>query len=828
LPPRRRELPDRARVVIIGGGVGGTAIAYHLAERGERDVVLLDRNELTSGSTFHSAGLVGQLRSSVSLTRMMMDSVELYRTLDCGWVQCGGIRLACTVEREQEVMRQVAWAKTFGLPLELISADQARELFPLMSVEGVRCASYLPSDGYLDPSLLTTALADGARAGGCRIFTHTRVTGIDVGRTGGNRGGGRGRVRGVQTEWGPIEAEIVVNAGGMFAAELGRLAGVRVPIVPFAHEYLVTQPFREIGAGEARVHLPTLRDPDLLIYFREEGGGLIMGGYERDSAPWALDEHMLDAIPPDFNGRLLEEDWPRFEEIAVNSRKRVPVMDEITVTRLINGPEAFTPDNEFCLGESEVHGFFVAAGFCAHGLAGAGGIGKVMADWILEGEPAIDVWEMDIRRFGTHFRSPSYTLKRAKEVYETYYDIRYPGHERLAGRPLRTSSAYPWHAEHGASFGEKSGWERVNWYESNAADGDQSLRPRGWAGMHWSPAIGAEHRATRERAGLFDESSFAKLEVAGPGASEFLQQLCDNDVARDVGAITYTQMLNRRGGIECDFTVTRVEEELFSIVTGTAFGNHDLSWVRRHAPRDGSVRCADVTARWACFALWGPRARDILAPLTDDPLDFPYMHMRELAVGDVPVRALRVTFVGELGWELYCPTEYGVGLWRTLWQAGREHGLVAGGYRAIDSLRLEKGYRVWAADITPDETPYEAGLGFCVRNDGSFIGAAALGIGAREEPSTTGVPARRLRCLVLEDPRSVALCNEPVRIDGDVLGRVTSGGYGYTVERSIAFAYVPTAVQIGAEVEVDIFGEWVPGVLAREPLFDPKGERIRK
>lgn len=820
--PRPRELPDRARVVIIGGGVGGTSIAHHLAKLGERDVVLLDRGELTSGSTFHSAGLVGQLRSSVSLTRMMMDSVELYRTLDCGWVQCGGIRLACTPEREQEVMRQVAWAKTFGLPLELISAEQARELFPLMSTDGVRCASYLPSDGYLDPSLLTTALADGARAGGCRIFTHTRVTGIDVDRAG---LADSARVRGVQTEWGPIEAEVVVDAGGMFAAEIGRLAGVRVPIVPFAHEYLVTQPFRERVAGE---HLPTLRDPDLLIYFREEGGGLIMGGYERQSAPWALDEHLLDAIPPDFNGRLLEEDWPRFEEIAVNSRKRVPVMDEITVTKLINGPEAFTPDNEFCLGESEVRGFFVAAGFCAHGLAGAGGIGKVMAEWILEGEPAHDVWEMDIRRFGAHFRSPSYTLERAKEVYETYYDIRYPGHERQAGRPLRTSSAYPWHAEHGAAFGEKSGWERVNWYESNAPAGDESLRPRGWAGMHWSPAIGAEHRAVRERAGLFDESSFAKLEVAGPGAAEFLQRLCDNDVARDVGAITYTQMLNRRGGIECDFTVTRVEEGLFSIVTGTAFGNHDLSWIRRHAPHDGSVRCADMTARWACFALWGPRARDILAPLTDDPLLFPYMSMRELAVGDVPVRALRVTFVGELGWELYCPTEYGAGLWRTLWQAGREHGLVAGGYRAIDSLRLEKGYRVWAADITPDENPYEAGLGFCVRKDGGFIGAAALGVGSAEK-SADGPPApeRRLRCLVLEDPRSVALGNEPVRIDGQVVGRVTSGGYGYTVERSIAYAYVPAEVELDTAVEVDIFGKWVPGTVTREPLFDPRGERVR-
>jgi glycine cleavage system aminomethyltransferase T/glycine/D-amino acid oxidase-like deaminating enzyme len=819
---RARELPERARVVIIGGGVGGASIAHHLAKLGERDVVLLDRNELTSGSTFHSAGLVGQLRSSVSLTRMMMDSVELYRTLDCGWVQCGGIRLACTPEREQEVLRQVAWAKTFGLPLELISAEQAGELFPLMSTDGVRCASYLPSDGYLDPSLLTTALVDGARAGGTRVFTHTRVSAIDV-----EHSHGRPRVRGVQTEWGPIEAEVVVNAGGMFAAELGRMAGVRVPIVPFAHEYLVTQPFRERSAGAERTHLPTLRDPDLLIYFREEGDGLVMGGYERESAPWALDEHLLDAIPADFNGRLLEEDWPRFEEIARNSSRRVPVMDEITVTKLINGPEAFTPDGEFCLGESEVSGLFVAAGFCAHGLAGAGGIGRVMAEWILEGEPSLDVWEMDIRRFGgagSQFTSPSYTLKRTKEVYETYYDIRYPGHEREAGRPLRTSSAYPWHAEHGAAFGEKSGWERVNWYQSNAPAGDESLRPRGWAGMHWSPAIGVEHRGTRERAGLFDESSFAKLEIAGPGAAEFLERLCDNRVARGQGAITYTQMLNRRGGIECDFTVTRVEEELFSIVTGTAFGNHDLSWIRRHAPADGSVRCSDVTARWACFALWGPSAREILAPLTDDPLDFGYMRMRDLAVADVPVRALRVTFVGELGWEIYCPTEYGAGLWRALWQAGREHELIACGYRAIDSLRLEKGYRVWAADITPDETPLEAGLGFCVKKDGEFLGSSALRDASAQGPAD---PQKRLRCLVLDDPRSVALGNEPVRFDGAIVGRVTSGGYGYTVERSIAYAYLPSELELGARVEIDIFGRWVPGELAAEPLFDPNGDRVR-
>jgi glycine cleavage system aminomethyltransferase T/glycine/D-amino acid oxidase-like deaminating enzyme len=805
--PRPRELPERARVVIVGGGVGGTSIAYHLAALGERDVVLVDRAELTSGSTFHSAGLVGQLRGSVSLTRMMMDSVELYRRLGdaCGWVECGGLRLACTPEREEELHRQVGWSRTFGLPLELLSADEAAALFPLMSTDGVRAASYLPTDGYLDPSQLTYALAEGAREGGCRIYTHTGVTGIDV---------EGGRVRGVQTEWGPIEAEVVVNAGGMFAAEIGRMAGVRVPVVPFAHEYLVTQPFRERDGS----HLPTLRDPDLLVYYREEGGGLVMGGYERHSAPWSLRPDGLDAIPPDFNGILLEEDWDRFEEIAVNSRRRVPAMEDVKVTRLINGPEGFTPDNEFLLGESEVGGFFVAAGFCAHGLAGAGGLGKAMAEWIVAGEPAMDLWEMDVRRFGAHYRSPSYTLKRTREVYETYYDIKYPGHEREAGRPLRVSSAYAWHRDHGAAFGEKSGWERANWYESNAAAGDEGLRPRGWAGRLWSPAIGAEHVACRERAALFDESSFAKIEVAGPGAAAYLEWLCDNHVARGVGQITYTQMLNARGGIECDFTVTRLEDELFSIVTGTAFGNHDLSWIRRNAPADGSVRVSDVTSRWACFALWGPRAREVLAPLTPDPLDFGYMTMRELAVGDVPVRALRVTFSGELGWELYCPTEFGAGLWRALWEAGEPHGLTAGGYRAIDTLRLEKGYRVWAADITPDETPHEAGLGFCVRDDKPFAGRDALA--ARE-------PSKRLRCLVLDDPRSVALGNEPVRVDGEIVGRVTTGGYGYTVERSIAYAYLPPGHEVGTAVEVDIFGRWVAGAVVAEPLFDPRGERVR-
>ena len=819
-----RELPDAARCVIIGGGVGGTSIAYHLAELGWDDVVLVDRNQLTSGSTFHSAGLVGQLRGSVSLTKMMMYSVELYRRLgsesefDPGWTECGGIRLASSEERMEELRRQAGWAKTFGLPLDLISADEAQERFPLMSTDGVLGAAWLPTDGYLDPSQLTFALADGARRGGAQIFTSTRVTAIES---------DGGHVTRVRTERGDIEAEVVVIAGGMYSAELGRMAGVRIPVQPMSHEYIVTQPFRD---RDPENPLPTMRDPDLLIYFREEGGGLVMGGYERDCAPAFLPdgEGRFDQIPFDFNGRLLEDDWDRFEEIVVNSRRRVPQMEDVKVTRMINGPEAFTPDNEFCLGETEIRGLFVAAGFCAHGLAGAGGIGKVLAEWIAEGEPSLDLWHMDIRRFGAQYRSPSYTLKRIRETYETYYDIRYPAHERQAGRPLRMSPANAWHREHDAAFGEKSGWERVNWYEANAAGGDGGLRPRGWAGQHWSPAIGAEHAACREAAAIFDESSFSKMEIAGPGAAGLLERLCDNEVAREVGKITYTQMLNTRGGIECDFTVARLGEERFSIVTGTAFGNHDREWIRRHLPGDGSVQVHDVTSAWACFGIWGPRAREVLAPLTPQSLendDFPYLTLREITVGDVPVRALRVTFVGELGWELYCPTEYGLALWRALWEAGEPHGMAAAGYRAIDSLRLEKGYRVWGADITPDETPYEGGVGFCVKPDkeGGFIGRDAL-VEAKERG-----PRHRLCCLTLADPRSVALGNEPVRVDGRIAGRVTTGGYGYTVERSIAYAYLPPEHSApGTELEVEIFGLWVDGEVSEEPLLDSRGDRVRR
>jgi glycine cleavage system aminomethyltransferase T/glycine/D-amino acid oxidase-like deaminating enzyme len=743
---------------------------------------------------------------------MMMNSVDLYRTLkdevgrETGWHEVGSLRLASSHERMEELTRQAAWAKTFGLPLELVSAEEAHKIFPPMSTDGVLGAAFLPTDGYIDPSQLTFALIEGSRRRGAEICEETRVTGIQVEDS---------RVRRVITDKGDIATELVVDAGGMFAPEIGRMAGVNVPLVPFAHEYLITRP------SGLPLDMPTMRDPSLLVYYRPESGGLVMGGYERNPKPWGL-----DGIPADFNGRLLEPDWDRFEPLMDNAMVRTPSLKDAEVVRLVNGPEAFTPDNEFILGPSEVRGFWVAAGFCAHGLAGAGGMGRLVAEWIVEGKPSLDVWEMDSRRFGRAYASREYTLARTYEVYSTYYDVKYPGHERSAGRPLRVSPLYARLKDLGAAFGEKSGWERANWFEPNGTHGDLALRPHGWAGRLWSPAIGVEHRACREAAAIFDFTSFAKIEVRGRGAAEFLEGLADNRVARGVGALTYTQMLNEEGGIECDFTVTRLAGDRFRVITGTAFGMHDLSWIRDHAPEDGSVEVEDVTSGYACVGLWGPEAREILEKTTPSDVSnvaFPFMTAREIAVGSVPCLALRVTYVGELGWELYCPSEYGLRLWDTLRAAGHEHGLTAGGYKAVDSLRLEKGYRVWGADITPDVDPYQAGLGFCVKLDkGEFVGRSAL-LKKRDSPAAT-----KLACLVLDEPRSVALGSEPVRIGGEVVGRVTSGGYGYTVGRSIAYAYIPASCGVDTPVEIDIFGRWVGGKVAKEPLYDPRGARVRE
>src|SRR6185312_3891889 len=664
-------LPERARAVVVGGGVIGCSILYHLAKQGWQDSVLVEQYQLTHGSTWHSAGLVGQLRSSISLTRMMQYSVGLYAELkeltgnDPGWHQLGGLRLASSEPRHEELRRQASWAKTFGLPMEIVSAREAQELFPPMSADGVVAAAFITDDGYLDPSQLTFSLAEAARKLGAQLEMRTTLTAVET---------HDGRVVAVETDKGRIECEVVVNAAGMYAPHVARMAGVGLPIIPYGHQYLITEPFEP-----PLEPLPTLRDPDNLIYFRTEVGGLVMGGYERRPAPWAL-----DGIPPGFEAKLLPEEWDRMEELFANAIRRVPAMESAEVKMFFNGPEAFTPDADFLLGESDVRGFWIAAGGCAHGLAGAGGIGKTMGEWIVDGRPEWDVWPLDLRRFGRQYRSASYTLARTTEALSEYYDIKYPGQERKAGRPLRVSPVYQRHRELDAAFGEKGGWERVNWYESNAARGDESLRPRGWAGENWSPAIEVEARAAREAVALFDQSSFSKLEVRGPGALAFLERMCANRIDRPVGTVVYTQLLNQRGGIEADLSVLRRDEDRFLLVTGTAFGTHDRAWLERNMPRDGTVYVNGVTSAFACLCLWGPKARDVLS------FDHRYMQAREVTVGNVPCIASRVTYVGELGWELYCPAEYGAALWDALWESGSAHGMLAAGYRAIDALRVEK------------------------------------------------------------------------------------------------------------------------------------------
>ncbi|HSB92208.1 MAG TPA: FAD-dependent oxidoreductase, partial [Flavitalea sp.] len=798
-------------------GVAGASIAYHLGLRGQTDVVILDRGELTSGSTFHSAGLVGQLRGSVTLTSMMMYSAELYRKLskdpetNPGWVECGGIRLACTPERVEELKRQVGWAKTFGLPLEEITAERAQQLFPLMSMEKVLAATYLPTDGYLDPSLLCYSMANEARRMGVQIHQQTRVLAI-------NRHGNQ--VVSVTTSRGTIETNTVVAACGLYTPEIGRMVDVRIPIIPMSHQYIVTGAFRDVDKTNAP--LPTLRDPDHLVYYREDGRGLVMGGYERHSAPTFLDANKVDDVPKDFNGKLLEEDWHRLEEIMINSAMRVPAMESAPIRKIINGPEAFTPDNEFCLGPTSVRGFYVAAGFCAHGIAGAGGVGREMAAWLLDGSPTMDLWEMDIRRFGAQYKSYDYTLAKVVENYETYYDIRYPGEERVAGRPLKVSSAYQWHKDHGAVFGEKSGWERVNYYASNQDPQFESLRPRGWAGKNWSTAIVKEAKATRENVGMFDESSFSKILIEGPGAAYYLEWLCANKINKGPGSVTYTQMLNERGGIESDVTVTQLDEHSFRMISGTALNSHDMAWLNEHLPGDNSVQLTDVTASLTCFGVWGPQVRQMLSPLTDSDLStpaMPFLSMRKIALAGIDVELVRVTFVGEFGYEIYAPVEHGMRLWELLWNAGQPFGIVACGYKAIDSLRAEKGYLYWGSDMTTDQTPYQAGLQFAVSKEKEFLGKKAL----MAAPIT-----KKLVTIRLDDPRGVVLGNEPVRINGSISGRVTSGGYGIAVDASIAFAYVPAEYAVpGTTLEILVFGTWIPGSIVKGPIYDPKGERVR-
>jgi glycine cleavage system aminomethyltransferase T/glycine/D-amino acid oxidase-like deaminating enzyme len=802
--------PDRARAVVIGGGVAGCSVAYHLARSGWTDIVLVEQHDLTDGTTWHSAGFVGQLRSTITQTKMIMYSSALYaeladRTgLDPGWRGVGGLRLATTPARVDELRRQASAATTYGLDLHLLDPTEAAAHASGLDLDDVLAAGWLPGDGYLEPARLAQALAAGARGLGATLLTGVRVEAIET---------ADGAVRAVVTTHGRIVTGTVVNTAGAAAGHIARLAGTTVPVVPIKHQYVVSDPLDGAVAG-----LPTVRDPDHIVYFRGEGDGLLVGGYIRDTETcWPA----ADLARP---RTLFEPDLGRFAESWANARKRVPALRTAGIARVVHGPEAFTPDGEFLLGETAVRGFWVAAGFCVHGLAAAGGVGKVMAEWIVDGLPEWDMSTMDVRRFGPHAASRSWATTKALSAYSRYYDIVYPNQEWSAARPLRRSPVWPRLSFLDAALGEKAGWERVNWFGWGVSAAADVPAPAGWAGVNWSPAIAAECRATTEAAGLFDQSSFAKLDVRGAGAAAFLSWMCAGDVDRAPGTVTYTQLLNRRAGIEADLTVTRLGPDHFRIVTSTASGVRDAQWLHRHAvDLAADVSIVDVTGAYGCLCLWGPRAGEVLGPLTDDPLDFAFMQARPMLVGPVPVLAQRVTFVGEYGWELYAGAEYTLTLWDLLLSSGVAK---PAGYRAIDSMRLEKGYRVWGSDITPETTPDEAGLSFAVRTGKTFLGRDALM--AARDAAAGGAPQRRLRCLVLDDPSTVCLGTEPVRVDGVPVGRVTSGGVGYRVGRSIAYAYLPADVAVGTAVEVGVFGTWAAAQVAPDPLFDPEHARVRR
>ena len=809
------SVPRAARVVVIGGGIVGCSTAYHLTAAGFDDVVLLERAKLTSGSTWHAAGLVGQLRTSANVTQLLKYSVELYDRIEhetgqaTGWKRNGGLRLACNRERLTEIKRQATTAHSFGLEMHVLSPAEAQKLWPIMDSRDVVGAAYLPTDGQVNPADIAQALAKGARMRGVKIIEDTPVIAITS---------EHGRVTGVTTSDGTIATEIVVNCAGQWARQVGRLAGVNVPLVSLQHQYVVTEPI----AGVPK-NLPTLRDPDRLIYFKEEVGGLVMGGYEPNPLTWAE-----RGIPDGFEFQLLSENWEHFEPIMMQALARVPALQHAGIRQLINGPESFTPDGNFILGEApELRGFYVGAGFNAFGIASAGGAGRALAEWIAAGEPPMDLWPVDIRRFGRHHQSETWVRTRTCEAYAKHYTMAWPHEEYRSGRPLRVSPLYGRLKHQGACFGEKLGWERPNWFAPPGVAAEDEYT---YGRQNWFPHVRAEHEACRERVALFDQTSFAKFELHGRDAERALQWICANDVAKAPGSLTYTQMLNARGGIECDLTVARLSEHAYYIVTGTGFAIHDAAWIRRNIPRDCDAVLTDVTSSYGVLALMGPRARDVLALATDANLAnaaFPFATWQEIDLAGAPVRALRVTYVGELGWELHIPVEHVLGVYERLMEAGRAHGLVNAGYRAIESLRLEKGYRAWGADIGPDHTPLEAGLGWAVKFAKPFLGRDAL-LAQRAQPLK-----KRLACFTIDDPNVVLLGRETIYRNGERVGWLSSGGWGYTVAKNIGYGYVRAADGVddamlkSGDYELEVACERVACTLHTAPLYDPRGQRVR-
>jgi sarcosine dehydrogenase len=806
--PGDAAMTTHAEIVIIGGGIIGCSIAYHLTRMGRRDVVVLEKSGVTHGATWHAAGLVGQLRTSRNVTRMLQLSVELYDRLEpetgqaLDWKKVGSLRLACSSERLLEIKRSATMAKSFGLEMQIISAHEAQALFPLMSTEGVIAAAFLPSDGYIDPASVAQALAKGARMNGARIVEGARVTGI--------RRAGR-HVTGVTTERGEYACEILVNAAGMWGREVGAMAGSRVPALALEHQYLVTDPIPDMPRN-----MPTLRDPDLLVYYKPEVRGLAVGGYEPDTKPFGA-----RGIPHEFARELLASNFDRFEQLAVLAAKRTPILEKVGVRQLINGPIPYSADGDFIMGKApELDNCFVAAGFL-YGIAAGGGAGRMMAEWITEGAPSLDLWPLDVRRFSFHHNTCAFMYPRAVELYAHHYKIHYPGLEHGSARGIRRSPLYDALKAKGAVYGSKAGWERPNWF---APPGMEAVDKPSFERPNWFASVAAEHRAVRERVGLIDQTSFSKFELSGAAALATIQNLAAADMDKPVGSVVYTQLCNERGGIEADLTITRLAASRFYIVTGSGFAVHDRHWIESHMPDDGSADLRDVTSARAVINLCGPRARDLLQRVSEDEVGnaaFPFAMAREITIGAAPVLAVRIGYVGELGWELHVPSEYGAHVYETLWEAGRDFGLADVGYRAIDSLRMEKGYLYWSSDITPDYNPYEAGLGFRVAlKKGPFIGRDALAAAKQ-----AGV-ARRLCLFTLERPLAV-FGGEAILHRGKVVSVTTSGNFGHTIGKPIVYGYLPIELAGERAFEVESFGETAPALRHDGPLYDPTSARLK-
>jgi 4-methylaminobutanoate oxidase (formaldehyde-forming) len=814
-------LPSHARAVIVGGGIAGCSIAYHLAQRGWTDVALLDKGELTSGTTWHAAGMVTHFHTSPTIMRMRQYSIALYRRLAAApdapqhWHEVGSLRVASSADQLRFLERQVGMARAIGLDVGTVSPAEALRLFPLMSKDDLHGAMSLPGDGYIDPSGATMELAAHARRLGISVHTGVRVTGIDR--------DARGAVSGVETAEGRIRTPIVINAAGMWARQLAALVGTRLPITPLVHQHLATKP---IPGHELPRATPCLRDPENLVYMREEVGGFLIGGFEQSPVAWAV-----DGVPWDFTQRLLPPDWDLFRPILDGAIRRVPVLAQAEAAHLVNGPEGITPDSRPLLGPVPgVPGFWVAAGLSHTGFGAGGAIGDIVATWLVEGEPPYDVTEMNVRRFGPTYDDPAYAAERARESYKYYYTLRYPHDENEWARGRRLSPLDGALAALGAAFGEKNGWERASYFEPGTTGRRLGADQRrwGWQRPAFFEAVGAEHAAVRERAGLIDMTSFGKMEVTGPGAAAFLQRLADNDVDRPPGSVVYTQLLNSRGGIESDLTIARLAPDRFRVVTGSAFVPSDLGWMRMHLPADGSVAVREVTDEWAVIGLWGPEARRVLGAVSASDLSnagLPYMSGAPIDLAGVRAWAQRVTYVGELGWELYLAPGDALAAWTRLFEAGRAVDARPVGYKALDSLRLEKGYRYWSSDITPAETPYEAGLGFCVKLDkGDFLGRAAL-VQARARGLS-----RRLCTITLGEGGSetVLYGGEAVYAGRELVGRLRSGGWGYTVGRNIGLVYLPPALAArGTKLGVEVFGARLAAEVAADVLYDPAGARIR-